>query len=98
MQYNFEWDPKKAKRNNQKHNITFELAATVFRDPRMLTIFDEEHSEFEERWVTLGLARNGILVLVVHTFDEVDENNITIRIISARKATKKEKNQYQELL
>ncbi|HFE63244.1 MAG TPA: BrnT family toxin, partial [Caldithrix sp.] len=65
MQYNFEWDPKKAKRNNQKYNITFELAATVFRDPRMLTIFDEEHSEFEERWVTLGLARNGILVLVV---------------------------------
>ena len=55
MQYNFEWDPNKAKSNIKKHGVKFELAANVFKDPLMLTLFDEAHSEGdEERWNTLG--------------------------------------------
>ncbi|MDT8322454.1 MAG: BrnT family toxin [Xanthomonadales bacterium] len=68
FQYHFEWDPAKAAGNRRKHGVGFELAATVFRDPLALSCFDEEHSEAEERWVTLGLAGNGRLLAVVHTF------------------------------
>ena len=57
--YHFEWDAAKARSNAAKHGITFRLATTVFRDPLALTIFDEEHSDNEERWVMLGRAENG---------------------------------------
>jgi uncharacterized DUF497 family protein len=53
MQYNFEWDPEKAMTNRRKHGVTFEEAASVFLDPRMLTVFDDEHSGAEDRWLTL---------------------------------------------
>jgi len=54
VDYHFEWDAAKAARNRQKHGVSFELAATVFRDPLMVSIPDEEHSETEERWITMG--------------------------------------------
>lgn len=96
MRYYFEWDPNKAKTNQKKHGISFEQASTIFLDPRMIAVFDSEHSEHEDRWATIGLDRNGILLVVVHTFQQLDVDYCRIRIISARKATRKESKQYQE--
>jgi uncharacterized DUF497 family protein len=59
VEFNFEWDPKKAKSNKQKHRISFEQAATVFRDPRAASIYDEGHNGPEDRWITLGLSEGG---------------------------------------
>jgi len=93
--YHFEWDPAKAVRNRRKHGVGFELAATVLQDPLALSRFDEEHSETEERWVTLGQADNGKLLVVVHTYQEIDQHNAAVRIISARAATKREQRDYE---
>ena len=94
MQYNFEWDPVKAKVNYRKHKVRFERAAEVFLDPFMPSIFDDEHSQKEDRWITLGKDRNNVPLVVVHTFREIDVDNCSIRIISARRAIKKEAKQY----
>ena len=96
MRYNFEWDPAKAKRNSHQHQVSFERAATVFRDVNQLSIFDEDHSDNEDRWQTLGLDRNGILLVVIHTFKQTNDSDVIIRIISARKATQREIKQYEE--
>jgi uncharacterized DUF497 family protein len=92
--YAFEWDPEKARENAVKHAVGFELAATVFRDPLHLAVYDEDHSESEERWMTLGQAENGNLLVVVHTFEESNEG-AKVRIISAREATKRERQDYE---
>ena len=97
MNYNFEWDPDKAKKNQIKHKISFERSATIFNDPNTLSIYDNEHSINEDRWISLGIDNGGVLIVVCHTFVQIDDNNISIRIISARKANKKEINQYKEL-
>lgn len=96
MHYNFDWDPAKERSNRRKHKISFRRAATVFRDPNQLSVFDEEHSEVDERWITIGLDSSGILCVVVHTFEQVDNDYFEVRIISARKATRSEMRQYQE--
>ncbi len=96
MRYDFNWDIKKAKNNVLKHEINFERATNIFRDPNALSIPDNEHSENEERWLTIGIDGNGILLIISHTFAEVSETVIKIRIISARKATRTERNQYEE--
>jgi len=96
VRYYFEWDPKKAKNNIKKHKVSFERAASIFLDPRAITIFDEEHSQKEERWVTMGIDRTGVLLVAVHTFQKINKDQYKIRIISARKATKKETKQYLE--
>ena len=57
FEYRFEWDPIKAARNAKDHGVTFEQAATVFRDARLLSQIDEEHGEEEERWLSLGLDK-----------------------------------------
>lgn len=95
MHFNFEWDLRKAKANVIKHKVSFELGATIFSDPKTLTIYDEEHSDYEERWITLGISANGNLLVVVHSYKQIDDESASIRIISARKATKKENKQYQ---
>ena len=95
MQYNFDWDPEKALSNRQKHNISFEESASVFRDPRMLSIYDSEHSQAEDRWITLGLSCSGKLLVVCHTFREESSESAVIRLISSRKATKQESQRYQ---
>jgi uncharacterized DUF497 family protein len=82
--------------NTRKHGVTFRRAATVFRDPNQLTIFDEEHSEVEDRWITMGIDAGGVLRVVVHTYSQVDRDTAEIRIISARRATRGEAQQYQE--
>ena len=96
MRYDFEWDPEKAKANLRKHRTSFERAATIFRDPNLLSIPDEEHSANEERWITMGLDESGSLLVLSHTFEGVTREIARIRIISARKATKKERRQYEE--
>ncbi|MGI9055490.1 MAG: BrnT family toxin, partial [Pyrinomonadaceae bacterium] len=79
-----------------KHEISFERATNVFLDPNALSIPASEHSETEERWLTIAIDSNGILLLVSHTFVEVSKTVVKIRIISARKATKMEMNQYEK--
>ena len=95
MQYNFEWNPGKAKANVIKHRVNFEQATEVFLDALQLTVFDDEHSKTEERWLTLGRTNNGTLIVVAHTFSE-HEDSARVRIISAREATKHEQRQYEE--
>ena len=90
----FEWDHKKNISNIKKHHISFELAASIFDDPLHLSVPDEK-GHTEERWITLGQSVTGELLVVIHTYKETLEHEV-IRIISARKATKKEKKQYEE--
>ena len=92
--FDFEWDPAKAASNLRKHGVAFKLAATVFRDLFIRSIPDEEHSDAEERWVTVGEARNGQLLTVCHTFRQVAHQEL-IRIISARPATRNERRQFE---
>lgn len=87
----FEWDSDKAAINAKKHRVSFEEAKTVFDDPMFITFIDEEHSIDEERYITIGLSSRGRLLMVAHT-DRQDQ----IRIISVRKATKKEERFYAE--
>ena len=87
----FEWDPDKAKGNIENHGISFDEASTVFKDTLSLTIYDPLHSEQEDRYILLGNSILNRLLVVVHT-----ERNQRISIISARKATLKERTQYEE--
>ena len=87
----FEWDENKAIKNVEKHRVSFQEAATVFNDLMFITFVDEEHSVDEERYITTGLSSRGRLLMLAHTDREGQ-----IRIISARKATKKEEQYYAE--
>jgi len=95
MQYIFEWDPVKAKTNLSKHGVSFEEASEIFLDPLQLSLIDE-HSEHEERWITLGTTKDHKLRLVVHTFLTYYQEQVTVRIISARAATAHEQRQYED--
>ncbi|MCX5906902.1 MAG: BrnT family toxin [Deltaproteobacteria bacterium] len=95
MQYNYEWDPVKAKQNQKKHQVSFQRAAEIFRDPLSISIPDDEHSLTEERWITMGEDSRKAILVVVHTFQAIDEKSSNIRIISARKATRKEMKHYR---
>jgi uncharacterized DUF497 family protein len=97
LQYNVEWDPEKARINFKKHGISFEFASSVFFDPRAVTIFDDEHGEDEERWITMGIAKNGQSILLCHLFKQETKESCTIRIFSARKTTKSEAKIYKGL-
>ena len=96
MRYNFDWDNNKNKSNQKKHGVSYEQATAVFRDPRALTLFDDEHSITEERWITLGFSATGELLVVHHTFKEIGDNTTIIRIFSTRKASKNETKPYTE--
>ena len=91
MSIKFDWDPGKARRNSRKHGIDFNEASTVFADALSITIPDPDHSEDEERWVTMGLSNRQRLLVVVHTEEEE-----TIRLISARTADRLERRKYEE--
>jgi uncharacterized DUF497 family protein len=82
--------------NRRKHGVGFEQSATVFRDPRAVSVFDDAHSGKEDRWITIGLSAAGGLLVVHHTFEETDGNTVRIRMSSSRKATKREAEQYRE--
>ena len=95
MKYIFEWDPAKALGNRAKHGVGFRHATSVFRDRLAISIYDEEHSIAEERWATVGLTGRGDVLVVHHTFRRTDGQTI-IRIFSARRATRRERRQYEE--
>ena len=87
----FQWDPKKDRQNQRNHNISFEEAETAFADEHGLLLADPDHSEDEERFILLGLSARLRLLIVCHTYREKDD---VIRLISARKADRSERNQY----
>ena len=86
----FEWDKDKASRNQRKHGVPFSEALTVFRDALSLTYSDIVHSTGEDRFLIIGLSSHGNVLVISHTF-----RNDVVRIISARKATKKEQSFYE---
>ncbi len=87
----FEWDASKAASNAKKHKVTFEVARTVFYDDFAVQFFDEEHSFDQERFLLLGMSSDARLLLVCHC--EREDGDV-IRIISARKATESEAQNY----
>lgn len=94
-QLEFTWDPAKAASNLAKHRVAFAQGATVLADALALTVFDAAHSEFEERWFTLGMSSEGKLLAVSHTYTATGPASARVRIISAREATRNERQQYE---
>ena len=91
MTFRFEWDAEKSFENLAKHKVSFEDAASVFDDPLAITFPDPDHSVGEERVLTFGLSKAGQLLAIIST-----ENDEVLRIISARKATRKERGIYEQ--
>jgi len=91
MTLQFEWDGNKALRNQEKHQVSFEEAVTVFSDPLALIFEDESHSITEMREIIIGHSSRNRLILVCFT-----ERSAAIRIISARRATRTERKDYEE--
>ncbi|MFL6934053.1 MAG: BrnT family toxin [Xanthobacteraceae bacterium] len=94
--FDFEWDPRKALSNLQKHRVSFDEEATVFMDALALTVYDTARSQGEERWFTLGFDTSGRLLAVAHTYEDIGPGRARVRIISAREATKRERRYYEE--
>ena len=94
-QLEFTWDPIKAASNLAKHGVAFAQGATVLADPLALTVFDADHSEFEERWFTLGMSSDGKLLAVAHTYTATGASSARVRVISAREATRNERRKYE---
>lgn len=90
----FEWDNNKDNANQAKHGVSFETACQVFEDPRALSV-QNRHEAGEERWQTIGLIGGVVVLLVAHTYRATDEDEV-IRIISARRATKRERQRYEQ--
>ncbi len=91
----FEWDLKKAAGNVRKHQVSFEQACRVFSDESVLSLFDREHSGDEDRWITMGRVFPRNILVVTHTYCETGNEEV-VRIISARKATARERRLYLE--
>ncbi len=91
MHMEFEWDSGKEQLNVQKHGISFHEGATVFGDALAWTFPDPDHSEYEERFLTIGQSLNGRILVISHT-----ERNPKTRIISVRKATPRERRYYEK--
>jgi uncharacterized DUF497 family protein len=88
---NFEWDPRKAAQNLRKHGVSFQEAATVFGDPLALTFDDPDHSITEQRYITVGMSSEGRVLIVAHA-----DRGENIRIVSARKTSRRERRHYEE--
>ena len=91
MALEFEWDPHKAESNLKQHGVSFDDATTVFRDTLSITISDPDHSESENRFIDIGMSHRRELLVVSYT-----ERKDKIRIISARRATRAERKNYEE--
>ena len=91
MALSFTWDPAKARTNRSKHGIGFEEAVTVFADLLSLTVPDEGHSRIgDDRFATIGISNRGRLLVVIHS-----DTGDTVRIVSARRATRRERRDYE---
>jgi uncharacterized protein len=91
MALEFEWDPVKAELNLKEHGVSFDEATTVFRDTLSITISDPDHSDSEDRFIDIGMSHRMQMLVVSYT-----ERKDKIRIISARRATKAERKNYEE--
>lgn len=91
MDLRIEWDEVKAVANFNKHGLSFDEAQTVFGDPDTITLFDDQHSDFEDRFIDIGMSAAGHILVVIYT-----ENTERIRIISCRRALPKERRQYEQ--
>ncbi len=91
MALEFEWDPVKAELNLKEHGVSFDEATTIFRDTLSITISDPDHSEYEDRFIDIGMSHRMQLLVVSYT-----ERKDKIRIISARRATRAERKNYEE--
>lgn len=91
MALEFEWDPVKAELNLKEHGVSFDEATTIFRDRLSITIPDPDHSDYEDRFIDVGMSHRMQLLVVSYT-----ERKDKIRIISARRATKAERKNYEE--
>lgn len=87
----FEWDEAKAESNERKHGVVFTEAMTVFADPLSVTGYDPRHADAEDRFLTMGTSADGRLLVVSHT-----DRGETIRILSAREATRRERKDYED--
>lgn len=87
----FEWDPQKANKNTKKHGVSFQEAASVLGDALSITYHDPDHSVTEQRFITIGTSRLGKVLVVAHT-----DRGGNVRIISARKTTRQERECYEE--
>lgn len=94
-QLHFDWDDSKSRSNKKKHGVSFEEAQSVFHDPNARLISDPDHSDHEDRFVLLGISERLRILVVCHCYREGDT---VIRIISARKADRKETSNYEEHL
>lgn len=92
----FTWNPAKAASNLRKHGVAFAQAASVLADPLAISVFDTAHSTQEDRWFTLGISHQRILLAVAHTYTVDADNHATVRMISARPATRSERKQYED--
>ena len=95
LQLDITWDPAKAQSNIAKHGVTFVQASSVLLDPLTLTVLDAAHSQTEERWFTLGMDSGGKLLAVSHTYQHSGPIHVSVRMISAREASKRERQQYE---
>ena len=86
----FEWDPEKAGLNLKKHRVSFAHASTIFGDPLSMTFHDPDHSDDEDRYITIGLSAENVLLIVSHA-----DRHTRIRIISARRTTRRERTIYE---
>jgi uncharacterized DUF497 family protein len=91
MALEFEWDPVKAELNLKEHGVSFDEATTIFRDTLSITISDPDHSNYEDRLIDIGMSHRMQLLVVSYT-----ERKDKIRIISARRATRAERKNYEE--
>lgn len=92
----FIWDPARQQRNAKKHGISFEEAATTWLDPHAIERPDSSHSDEEARWLRIGMALRGA-VLVVWSTEREQAGRVVIRIIGARRATRRERTLYEEI-
>jgi uncharacterized DUF497 family protein len=95
-QFHFEWDEIKAAANMRKHGVSFDLASTIFYDSFLLTGADLKHGNTEERWFSVGCARNGVILFVAYLWAEMESTITKVRLISARRATQTEIAEYKE--
>jgi uncharacterized protein len=92
MELKFEWNELKARINERKHGVTFDEAKTVFGDPASVFVYDGDHSWAEDRFIIIGMSERERLLMVVY----VERTELTVRLISARNATRRERRDYEE--
>ena len=90
----FDWDASKEASNFKKHGVEFWNAAEIFDDPNVHSTFDRLHSDDENRYMSIGMDYNGRVLLMVHTYAQLSENEVAVRMISARRPTKRELKTY----